>query len=226
MNRIIIVLVLAVAFIAGCKCAQKTGGSTNASTSENGRSVNPPSRPTDANRSDNTVLGALLDAAVGGSAGVIISQKMDKQAKEMEADLGKTALVERVGEGIKLTFNTQLLFDVGQSYLKESNRADLRKFAGTLKKYPETDMLIVGHTDDIGSDAANQALSEKRANAVANHLIDSGVDTKRMLIQGWGETQPSVLNNSEENRSQNRRVEIAVYANAQMKTDAKKQAGE
>ena len=87
-------------------------------------------------------------------------------------------------------------------------------------------MLIVGHTDDVGDDESNRILSEKRANAVANHLIDAGVDIKRMLIQSWGETQPTVLNNSEANRSQNRRVEIAVYANDQMKLDAKKEAGQ
>jgi outer membrane protein OmpA-like peptidoglycan-associated protein len=145
---------------------------------------------------------------------------MDVQAKKMEADLGKTAKVERVGEGIKLTFNTQLLFDFNKTELKQTNKVDLQKLAETLKQNPETDMLIVGHTDDIGTESSNLDLSEKRANAVASQLILAGVDSKRMKIQGWGESQPSVLNNTENNRSQNRRVEIAIFANDKMKKEA------
>lgn len=198
MNRIILTSIILVALLAGCTS----------------------SRATKAKKNDNAVLSSIMDETVGGQAGVVISGKMDVQAKKMEADLGKTAKVERIGEGIKLTFNTQLLFDFNKTELKEANKADLLKLAETLKQNPETDMLIVGHTDDTGTEASNVDLSEKRANAVANQLISAGVDIKRMKIQGWGESQPSVLNDSEKNRSQNRRVEIAIFANAKMKKEA------
>lgn len=209
MNRIVLTSIMAVILFAGCTGSQKSGSTTGA---------NP--RATTAKKNDNAVLSSIMDEAVGGTAGVVIGGKMDVQAKKMEADLGKTAKVERVGEGIKLTFNTQLLFDFNKTELKEANKADLQKLAETLKQNPETDMLIVGHTDDIGTESSNLDLSEKRANAVASQLISAGVDIKRMKIQGWGESQPSVLNNTENNRSQNRRVEIAIFANDKMKKEA------
>ena len=175
------------------------------------------------NKSNNTALGAILGAAVGGTVGVVIGNKMDKQAKKMEEDLGKTATVERVGEGIKLTFNSQLLFDFGKTDLKESNKADLQKFASTLKEYPDTDLLIVGHTDNVGSDGFNQTLSEKRAAAVSSQLMNAGVSSNRIRVEGKGESQAAASNDTEDGRAQNRRVEIAIYANEKMKTEAAKE---
>jgi outer membrane protein OmpA-like peptidoglycan-associated protein len=176
------------------------------------------------NKKNNTVLGAILGATVGGAIGTVIGNKMDKQAKKIEEDLGKTVTVERVGEGIKLTFNSQLLFDFGKKDLKANNREDLQKFAETLKTYPDTDLLIVGHTDNVGSDKFNQTLSKSRANSVSTELKYSGVAKNRISVKGKGERQPAVSNNTEENRSQNRRVEIAIYANKKMKKDAEKEA--
>lgn len=226
MRKLTFILMIAVAFLAACKTSQKSrmtkaekGGAVGASTGAVAGGMI-------GSRSDNTVLGAILGAAVGGSIGVIVGHKMDKQAKEMEAELGKTATVERVGEGIKLTFNSQLLFDFGKATLMETNKNDLQKFAESLRLNPETDLLIVGHTDDAGSEAFNLDLSEKRANAVANQLVDGGVNIKRMKIQGWGEGQPVVLNDTEAGRAQNRRVEIAIFANDAMKMEAKKEAGQ
>jgi outer membrane protein OmpA-like peptidoglycan-associated protein len=172
------------------------------------------------NKSKNTALGAILGAVVGGTVGVVIGNKMDKQAKKIEDELGKTAKVERVGEGIKLTFNSQLLFDFGKANLMESNKADLQKLAESLKEYPNTDLLIVGHTDDVGSDSFNQTLSEKRAAAVSNQLSSMGVGSNRLKIEGKGESIPTASNDNESGRSQNRRVEIAIYANEKMKSEA------
>ncbi len=224
---------MSIALLAGCKNSQKTSSTPSSksgmSKTEKGAVIGASSGAVVGgiigNRSDNTVLGAILGAAVGGSVGVIIGNKMDKKAKEMEEELGKTATVERVGEGIKLTFNSELLFDFGKTDLKESNKADLRKFAESLKQYPETDLLVVGHTDNVGSVSFNQTLSEKRADAVAGYLISNGVAYSRLKIQGWGESQPAVLNDNDTNRSQNRRVEIAIYANEQMKKEAAQEAG-
>jgi outer membrane protein OmpA-like peptidoglycan-associated protein len=172
------------------------------------------------NKSKNTALGAILGAVVGGAVGVVIGNKMDKQAKKIEDELGKTAKVERVGEGIKLTFNSQLLFDFGKANVMESNKVDLQKLAETLKEYPDTDLLIVGHTDDVGSDSFNQTLSEKRAAAVSNQLSIMGVSSNRLKIEGKGESIPTASNDNESGRSQNRRVEIAIYANEKMKSEA------
>ena len=178
------------------------------------------------NKSKNTALGAILGAAVGGTVGAVIGSKMDKQAKKLEDELGKTATVERVGEGIKVTFNSQLLFDFGKTDLKESNKTDLQKFAETLNQYPDTDVLIVGHTDNVGSESFNQNLSDNRAGAVTSYLKSLGISSARLKAEGKGETQPAASNETEDSRAQNRRVEIAIYANEKMKTEAKKEVGQ
>lgn len=178
------------------------------------------------NKSKNTALGAIIGATAGGAIGVIIGNKMDKQAKELEESLGNTATVERVGEGIKLTFNSQLLFDFGKATLKEANKIALRNFAKTLLEYPDTDLLIVGHTDNVGSNSFNQTLSENRAAAVSNYLASLGVASNRLRIKGEGEEQPAFPNDTEENRAQNRRVEIAIYASEKMKSEVRKEVGQ
>lgn len=176
-------------------------------------------------KSKNTAMGAILGATVGGAVGAVIGNKMDKQAKKIEEELGKAAKVERIGEGIKVTFDNKMLFAFGKSYLNDDNKADLQKFAGTLNEYPDTDILIVGHTDSIGSNGTNQSLSNRRAWSVSNYLDEIGVAKSRLKASGKGETQPIVSNNSEYNRSLNRRVEIAIYANDKMKAEAKAEAG-
>ncbi len=232
MKKQIIYFLVSAALLGGCKTAQpaQAGAKPGMNKAEKGAVIGVASGAVVGgiigNKSKNTALGAILGAAVGGTVGAVIGNKMDKQAKKMQEELGDAATVERVGEGIKLTFNSQLLFDFGKSTIMESNKADLREFAETLKTYPDTELLIVGHTDNVGSNSFNQGLSKKRAGAVSNYLAASGVSQSRLSTQGKGETQPVVSNNSEDNRSQNRRVEIAIYANAEMKSDAKKEAGQ
>jgi outer membrane protein OmpA-like peptidoglycan-associated protein len=176
-------------------------------------------------KSKNTALGAILGATIGGAAGAVIGNQMDKQAKKIEKDLGKAAKVERVGEGIKITFDSKLLFDFGKTDLQETNKMNLRKLSESLKQYPDTELLIEGHTDNVGSDSFNQNLSQNRAAAVANYLNSVGVSMARLRPEGRGETQPIASNDNDSGRQQNRRVEIAVYANDKMKMDAQKQAG-
>lgn len=232
MNKLLFSLIMSFALLVGCKSAQK-GQTTEKDKDKDKSGMNKTEKgavigaSTGAvvggiigNKSKNTALGAILGAAVGGTVGAVIGSKMDKQAKKLEEELGSTATVERVAEGIKLTFNSQLLFDFGKTDLKESNKADLQKFAETLKQFPDTDLLIVGHTDDVGSDSFNQTLSEKRADAVSSHLSFLGVGNNRLKIQGKGESQPAVANSTEDSRAQNRRVEIAIFANEKMKAEA------
>jgi outer membrane protein OmpA-like peptidoglycan-associated protein len=235
MNKLFFSLIMTGALLMGCKNTQKSQTSAPAKTEQKGMNKTEKGVVIGAaaggvigaivgNKGNNTAIGAILGATVGGAVGAVIGNKMDKQAKKMETDLGKTATVERVGEGIKLTFNSQLLFDYGKTDLKESNKADLQKFSETLKQYTDTDLLIVGHTDNVGSDAFNQTLSEKRAASVSNYLASLGISYNRLRTEGKGELQPVVSNDSESDRTQNRRVEIAISANEKMKADAKTEA--
>jgi outer membrane protein OmpA-like peptidoglycan-associated protein len=160
-----------------------------------------------------TVRGAIIGAAVGGAAGAIIGHQMDKQAEELAYEL-PGATVQRVGEGIAVTFPEGLLFGFDSDELMPAAREDLRSFAASLKKYPNTRTLIVGHTDSDGSAQYNMDLSDRRALAAANFVYGEGVDRVRITTAGRGETEPIASNSSDDGRRQNRRVEIAIYATA------------
>jgi outer membrane protein OmpA-like peptidoglycan-associated protein len=174
-------------------------------------------------QSDNTALGAILGAAVGGAAGGIIGNYMDKQAEEMQQDL-EGAKVERVGEGIKITFDSGILFDVDKSDLRPEAKANLEDLAKILNKYEDTNILIEGHTDSDGSESYNLALSERRARSVASYLAMQNVSSGRMTITWYGESQPVADNSTAEGKQLNRRVEVAVMANDDLKDAAMEQA--
>ncbi|MBK8568155.1 MAG: OmpA family protein [Saprospiraceae bacterium] len=228
MNRIFLLMMVSIALLGACKSAQKTGDKSGMNKTEKGAVIGATSGAVVGgmigNKKNNTALGAIFGAVAGGAVGAVIGSRMDKQAQRMEEDLGNTATVERVGEGIKLTFDSQLLFDFGKSDLKQSNKEDLRKLAETLSDFPETELLIVGHTDNVGSNSFNKNLSRKRAAAVSSLLSEAGVKNNRLSTVGKGESQPIVSNDTEYSRSQNRRVEIAIYANDKMKAEAKAEA--
>lgn len=173
--------------------------------------------------SGNTALGTIIGAAVGGTAGVLIGKKMDKQAEEIKNQV-PNAKVERVGEGIEVEFESKVLFDFDQSGLKTAAKTSLNDLATILKKYPDTNIEIQGHTDSKGSDAYNEALSQRRANAVMIYLIDRGIPNSRMNPRAMGEKYPKYTNDTEEGRAQNRRVEFLITANEKMKSDAEKEA--
>ncbi|MGA2587558.1 MAG: OmpA family protein [Candidatus Aminicenantales bacterium] len=171
----------------------------------------------------NTLLGAILGAAVGGGAGAIIGNYMDKQAAEMQRDL-KGAEVQRIGEGIKITFDSGILFDIDKSDLRPVSKTNLAELAKILNKYPDTNILIEGHTDNTGSDDHNMSLSKDRAQSVAFNLATLEVKSARFSIAGFGETQPIVTNDTPEGRQKNRRVDIAVLANDKLKKAAQEKA--
>jgi outer membrane protein OmpA-like peptidoglycan-associated protein len=168
----------------------------------------------------NSVWGALIGAAVGGGAGYLIGHHMDKQAEEIKQAV-PDAKVERVGEGINMTFNSGLLFKINSSALSDAAKESLAKVATVFVKYPETNILIEGHTDNTGTPEFNMNLSQKRAYSVSQYLQSKGVATSRMDIKWYGETQPKYPNTSEANRSLNRRVEVGIMANDQLKEKAK-----
>lgn len=171
----------------------------------------------------NTVLGAILGAAVGGAAGAIIGNYMDKQAAEMQRDL-KGAEVQRIGEGIKITFDSGILFDIDKSDLRPVSKTNLAELAKILNKYPDTNILIEGHTDDTGSDDHNLTLSKDRAQSVAFYMATLEVKSARFSTAGYGETQPIVTNDTLDGRQKNRRVDIAVMANDKLKKAAQEKA--
>ncbi|MBC6990670.1 MULTISPECIES: OmpA family protein [Hymenobacter] len=170
---------------------------------------------------NSTAGGAIIGAAVGGGAGALIGRRMDKQAAELKKDMAG-ATVERVGEGIKITFDSGILFAKNSSNLTSTAQANIAKLAATLIKYKDTNVLIEGHTDNTGSDAINDPLSVRRAQAVANYAQGQGVESSRFEVKGYGSHQPIADNSTEAGRDANRRVEVAIYANEKLKKAAEK----
>ena len=175
------------------------------------------------NKNGGTARGAIIGAVVGGSAGAIIGHQMDQRAKELKQAI-PNARVERVGEGILVTFDSGLLFDFNSDALKAPARSNLQALAQNVDKYPNTYLMIVGHTDAKGDDTYNQRLSERRANSAASFLRSQGVAGTRVRMAGRGEGEPVADNASETGRQANRRVEVALFADETAKTQARQQA--
>ena len=171
----------------------------------------------------NTARGAIIGAVVGGVGGALIGQKMDKQAEEMEKVLGDAEVI-REGEGIVINFKDKVLFGYDQSDLGTGAQSSMDKLVKILNAYPETDIKVIGHTDSKGTDAYNQALSERRAVAVTSYLRNNGINTARPSAIGKGETDPVAENETDEGRAVNRRVEFVITANEKMKEEAKREA--
>jgi|SRR5579859_2471351 len=158
-----------------------------------------------------TVRGAIIGAAVGGVTGALIGHHMDQQAQELAYDI-PGATVQRVGEGITVTFPEGTLFPYGSDQLKPEARDNMRRFAASLAKYPDTRAMIVGHTDSRGGTAYNQGLSERRAQETASFIAAEGIDRSRLTTAGRGESEPIATNDTDAGRQLNRRVEVAIYA--------------
>ncbi|SMB96870.1 OmpA/MotB domain protein [Hymenobacter roseosalivarius DSM 11622] len=170
---------------------------------------------------NSTAGGAIIGAAVGGAGGALIGRRMDKQAAELQREMAG-AKVERVGEGIKITFDSGILFAKNSSNLTSTAQSNIAELAATLKKYGDTNVLIEGHTDTSGNDAINDPLSQRRAQAVANYAQNQGVEASRFQTQGYGSRQPIADNSTEAGRTANRRVEVAIYANEKLKKAAER----
>jgi len=164
-----------------------------------------------------TAKGAIIGAMVGGVAGGLIGRQMDEQAKEIAQQI-PGATVERVGEGIQVTFESGLLYDFDSDRVRGDASANLRNLAASLDEYPNTNLLIVGHTDSDGPSEYNEDLSSRRARAAADYLLSRGVDRDRVRTAGRGEREPVAGNDSETGRERNRRVEVAIYASEAYRT--------
>lgn len=171
--------------------------------------------------SGNTALGAIIGAAVGGASGALIGRQMDKQAEEIKKSV-PGAKVERVGEGIVVEFDGNVLFDFNKSSLSDDAKSNLDKLVIVLNTYPDTDIEIQGHTDSKGSVAYNQNLSVQRARSVSGYLTNNSINSNRLTVKGFGESLPKYDNDTESGRAKNRRVEFLITANEKMKAEAEK----
>ncbi|MDV3308181.1 MAG: OmpA family protein [Cyclobacteriaceae bacterium] len=210
-----VIVMIMLPLIWGCKASNTTKGGAI------GAGVGGALGAVIGNKSDNTAVGAIIGATVGGAAGALIGRHMDKQAEELRRDL-EGAHVERVAEGIRITFDSGLLFDHDSYQLKPETEQNLEALSETLKKYDDTNILIEGHTDNTGAEDYNQQLSDWRAEAVSRFINEKGVKNGRITMQGYGESQPIASNETAEGRQQNRRVEVAIYANKKMQRMAEK----
>ncbi len=174
------------------------------------------------NQTGSTVRGAIIGAVVGGAAGAIIGHQMDQQAKELEQNI-PGATVRRVGEGIAVTFDSGLLFAFDSDVVQSAARANLSELANSMKKYDESNLMIVGHTDNVGDANYNQDLSERRARAAAQYLASQGVN-RSIATHGVGEREPIAANTDDAGRGQNRRVEVAIYASESQQEKARREA--
>ena len=165
-----------------------------------------------------TAKGAIVGAAVGGVAGAVIGQQMDKQAEELAEEL-EGAEVERVGEGIQITFDSAILFGFDSAELSSQAQMNLNNLAASLGDYPRTELVIVGHTDAVGEQAYNQELSEERAGSAASYLRQQGIPAERITTFGKGETEPVASNDTEFGQQQNRRVEMAIFASEEYREE-------
>ncbi len=180
---------------------------------------------------NNTALGAIIGAAVGGVAGGIIGAKMDRQAEKIKTEI-PGAKVERIGEGIRVTFDEAnpdgskagVYFATNKYDITSNSKLALDKLIKIFNEYPETNLLVEGHTDDVGTDAYNLGLSQRRAEAVGNYLRNAGIVSSRLIIKWYGEAQPVADNATAANKALNRRVEFVITANEKMKEEAKVEA--
>jgi outer membrane protein OmpA-like peptidoglycan-associated protein len=175
-------------------------------------------------RGGNTARGAIIGAAVGGTAGALIGRQMDRQARELAQNI-PGAQVERVGEGIQVTFDSGLLFDFDSARMRPEARANLQALASSLHQYGDTELLIVGHTDGTGRVDYNQSLSERRARSAADYLASVGVSRHRLNATGRGMHEPIASNDDEFGRQQNRRVEVAIFASEAYREQLRRQHG-
>ena len=173
---------------------------------------------------DNTARGAIIGAVIGGTAGAVIGREMDQQAEELEASL-PNAEVERIGEGIRVTFDSGILFTFDSSEIQNTARENLGNFSESLMEFPNTQVLIVGHTDSTGSDSYNQSLSERRATSAADHLVEQRIARGRITAEGRGETEPVASNDDEVGQQLNRRVEVAIFASEEYRQELEARYG-
>jgi len=169
------------------------------------------------------LVGAGVGAAAGATTGALIGRYMDKQEKALKNVKG--AKVEREGDKLVVKFNSAILFDTGKADLKAASSKDLSEFAKVLQQYPETNIVIDGHTDNTGKKDHNRKLSVARAESVIGFLETEGVARGRLTGRGYADDMPVAPNDTEAGRQQNRRVEVAIYASEAYRQQLQRSSG-
>lgn len=212
---------LAATFVTTSACATKTGSGAIIGAGA-GAAVGAAIGST----GGSTTKGAIMGAVLGGAAGAVIGRRMDQKAEELERRI-PNATVERVGEGILITFDSGILFGFDSSELRAQARENLATLATSLNDMEDDAILMVaGHTDSTGSETYNQALSERRAASAANYLIQQGMDPGKIQTLGLGESEPVASNETDAGQAQNRRVEVAVYASEEYRERVQNRVGQ
>lgn len=159
--------------------------------------------------------GTLIGTAAGTAVGAVVGNIFDRQEAKLKESLGGTGVtVERTGEGeIKLVAPENITFDTNSSIVKSVFKNSLDEIASVLVEYPNSSIIVSGHTDNTGTDAINNPLSQNRAKSVSAYLVGKGVSSSRITAVGYGSTQPVASNSTAAGRAQNRRVEIKIVAN-------------
>lgn len=212
MKRMLIILIVAALTLAGCaQPTTKTQRGAAVGTGV-GAATGAVAGQMIGGDTEGTLIGAAVGAAVGGVAGGAIGRMMDNQEAAFRQQLAgvEGANVQRNANTLALTFKSDTLFDSDSSALKPGFYDELTRVSRVLNQYPQTNLMIVGHTDSTGSEVYNQQLSERRAATVKNALAGQGVNPARMSAIGYGETSPIADNRTEYGRQLNRRVEITI----------------
>ncbi|MEX0995587.1 MAG: OmpA family protein [Flavobacteriaceae bacterium] len=225
------ILVLAIAFMGALSSCEATKNANNAQKGAvigtAGGAVLGAILGNNIGKGGNSEIGAVIGGVVGGTAGVLIGNRMDKQAQKIEEEI-PGAQVERIDDAIVITFDegSGVYFATNKSDINEQSRTNLDKLSGVMKEYPDTNILVVGHTDSTGPYEYNMTLSKNRAQAVTNYLVGKGLSSGRFTTQWYGPDNPTHDNSTAEGRAKNRRVNVAIVPNEKMIQDAKNEAGE
>ncbi len=221
-------VVMALSMIVGCKTVQNANKTQKGAViGATGGAVIGGIIGNNVGKGNNTALGAIIGAVVGGAAGGYIGNRMDRQAERIEEEI-PGAEVTRVGEGINVTFTEDagVYFDTNKSNVKGTSATTLDKLAGIFKEYPDSYILVEGHTDSAGPEDYNMKLSQQRAESVTKYLVAQGISNGRFTTKWYGENQPKGDNTTKEGKAQNRRVELAIVASEELKQEAKQKTGE
>ncbi len=212
---ILIVAGSALLLATACEAPQNLGTGMGANRTQQGALIGGlAGAVTGAAASDKSGKGALIGGAIGALGGAAIGNALDRQEAELRAELQNDRVqITNTGDRLIVTLPQDILFPVDSAVVNSSLRGDLLTVADSLQNYPGSTVQVVGHTDNSGSAEYNQKLSERRANSVADVLMNGGVAYNRIRAFGRGEDQPIASNLTAEGKAQNRRVEIVILPN-------------
>ena len=217
MNKGVWLAMIGLILLSGCAAPQSNTGKGAAYGAAGGAVAGAVLGQVIGKDTEGTLAGAAAGAAIGAAAGAGVGHMMDRQEAEMRDALAasEAAAVRREGELLAITLKGDVSFDLDSDVVRPGLYTELDRIAQIMIKYPQTAILVEGHTDSTGSETYNQQLSERRASSVKNLLVQRGVQEFRVNILGYGESRPVATNATPEGRQLNRRVEIRINPTAQ-----------